>query len=102
MPDRLRIIVAGAVGSMPFAGVTWQVMHHLEGFRRLGHEVFYLEDTQRWPYDPVRYAVSDAADPAIGYVAQMTSRCGLAGRWAYRDVVRGCLHGPSERTLTRW
>ena len=39
---------------MPFAGVTWQLLHYLEGFRRLGHRVFYLEDTGAWPFDPSR------------------------------------------------
>jgi hypothetical protein len=102
MPEQLRVIVAGGIGAMPFAGVTWQVMHYLEGFRRLGHEVFYLEDTQRWPYDPVRATVSDHAGPAIAYVSEMVTRCGLSNAWAYRDVARqDTLHGTSERELER-
>jgi hypothetical protein len=87
---------------MPFAGVAWQVMHYLEGFRRLGHEVFYLEDTQRWPYDPMAETVCDDAGPAISYVARLMSRCGLADRWAYRDVAQdGGLHGATERALAQ-
>ena len=61
MADRLRIVVAGGVGAMPFAGVAWQVLQYLEGLKRLGHEVFYLEDTQRWPYDPVADTICDNA-----------------------------------------
>lgn len=102
MPDRLRIIVAGGVGAMPFAGVAWQVLQYLEGFRRLGHDVFYLEDTRRWPYDPVAESVSDDATAAIAYVAALMPRCGLDGAWAYRDVAQnGSLHGVSERVLAR-
>jgi hypothetical protein len=101
MPDRLRIIVAGGVGAMPFAGVAWQVLQYLEGFRRLGHDVFYLEDTQRWPYDPIADTVCDAAGPAVAYVADLMGRCGLANRWAYRDVAGGLLHGCSEAELSR-
>jgi hypothetical protein len=97
--DRLRIVIAGGVGAMPFAGVAWQVTQYLEGFRRLGHEVFYLEDTQRWPYDPVAETKCDDAAPAIAYIERLMSRCGLEQSWAYRDVVGGLLHGVSERAL---
>ena len=102
MPERLRIVVAGGAGAMPFAGVGWQVTQYLEGFRRMGHDVFYLEDTQRWPYDPVEDTVSDDAGPAIAYVARLMERCGLRNRWAYRDVADGdAVHGVSDAELSR-
>ena len=94
----MRIIVAGGVGAMPFAGVTWQVLHYLEGFRRLGHQVFYLEDTQRWPYDPVNETVCDDAGPAITYIDTLMSAHDF--EWAYRDVASEDLFGSSEKALT--
>src|SRR6266567_5943433 len=94
----MRIIVAGGVGAMPFAGVTWQVLHYLEGFRRLGHEVLYLEDTQRWPYDPVNETVCDDAGPAITYIEALMSAHQF--EWAYRDVASEELYGASEKALT--
>ena len=100
MAERLSILVTGGVGAMPFAGVVWQVLHYLEGFRRLGHEVFYLEDTGAWPYDPVRDTVSDDAGPTIAYVGRAMSRLGLEGSWAYRSGVDGSLHGVSEERLS--
>src|SRR5947209_7056633 len=101
MPE-LKIVVAGGIGAMPFAGVTWQVLQYVEGFRRLGHDVFYLEDTGRWPYDPVVDTVCDDAEPAIAYVAALMDRLGPEQDWAYRDVTDGGLHGASERALARW
>jgi hypothetical protein len=97
MAERLRIVVAGGAGAMPFAGVGWQVAQYLEGFRRLGHDVFYLEDTQRWPYDPVNETVCDEAGPAIAYVRRLMERYGF--EWAYRDVAGGGLYGSSEEAL---
>ena len=103
MPEQLRIIVAGGAGAMPFAGVAWQVAQYLEGFRRLGHEVLYLEDTERWPYDPIAETVCDDAGPAIEYVARLAARCGLQDSWAYRDVAQGgALHGMPEDGLEDW
>lgn len=102
MPERLRIVVAGGVGAMPFAGVAWQVLQYLEGFRRLGHDIFYLEDTMRWPYDPLADTVCDDAAGAISYVNGLMTRCGLQRAWGYRDVAEnGKLHGVSEAKLSR-
>jgi hypothetical protein len=98
--ERLRLVVVGGLGAMPFAGVAWQVLQYLEGFRRLGHEVFYLEDTGSWPYDPVRDTLSDDARPTIAYVARLLDRVGLDGEWAYRDVVEDRrTHGASDDQL---
>src|SRR6266487_2010187 len=57
-----RVVVFGIMGQMPFAGMAWQVLQYLEGFRRLGWCVHYVEDTGQWPYDPERQTVTD--DPA--------------------------------------
>src|SRR5437762_1071497 len=96
---RLKIVVAGGLGAMPVAGVAWQIMHYLEGFRRLGHEVFYLEDSGSWPYDPELDTVSEDPQPALRYVARHLARCGLEDRWAYRSGVDGRLFGTEESEL---
>ena len=99
MTDQLSLIVTGGLGNMPFAGVAWQVLHYLEGFRRLGHRVFYLEDTGAWPFDPERGIVSDDAGPALAYVRRMLKRVQLDDAWAYRNAVDGRLHGASEERV---
>jgi hypothetical protein len=72
------------MGRAPFAGVAWQVLHYLEGFRRLGYEVFYLEDTGDWPYDPVRNTISADCRYTVEYIARAMKRCDLSDAWAYR------------------
>ena len=39
MSGNLRLVVMGILGRTPLAGVSWQVLHFLEGFRRLGYDV---------------------------------------------------------------
>jgi hypothetical protein len=84
-----KIIVCGTMGEVPFGGMAWQVMHHLEGFRRLGHEVFYVEDTNRWPYDPDRNTVTDDCAYAVRFIERVLDECGLGGRWAYKSASGG-------------
>jgi hypothetical protein len=98
--ERLRLVVVGGLGAMPFAGVAWQVLQYLGGFHRLGHEVFYLEDTGAWPYDPGRDTISEDARPTIAYVARLLERIGLGDAWVYRDAVEDRkTHGMSEEHL---
>ena len=46
---RKRLIVMGFMGSCPIAGVIWQHVHYIVGLQRLGHDVFYIEDSARLP-----------------------------------------------------
>jgi len=84
MSDKLKIIVLGAVGQIPFAGMAWEALHYLEGFRRLGHDVYYVEDTGSWPYDPVEDGSSQNCRNAVHYLARVMEWGGFSGRWAYR------------------
>ena len=83
MSQRARLLVLGMMGRTPFAGVAWQVLQYLEGFRRLGHDVYYIEDTGDWPYDPEQNTIT--ADPSytVAYIARLMPRCGMHDRWAY-------------------
>ena len=59
-------------------------MHYLEGLRRLGHDVYYVEDTGAWPYDPKLNSPTEDSSYAVAYIARLMERCSLTGRFAYR------------------
>jgi hypothetical protein len=83
------------MGQSPFAGVTWQVLHYLEGFRRLGWDVTYVEDTGAWPYDPVANTVSADCSYALAHLQAVLERCDLQEAWAYRNAAeKGRVYGP--------
>ena len=97
MSKKLRLIVMGIMGRTPFAGVALESLHYLEGFRRLGHEVYYIEDTWEWPYDPEKNTVTSDSSYTVNYIARMMTWCGLPDRWAYRAVEQdGHVFGLSE------
>ncbi|HEX7213334.1 MAG TPA: hypothetical protein VF578_03915 [Methylomirabilota bacterium] len=94
------LVVLGMMGRMPVAGVTWQALHYLEGFRRLGFDVHYVEDTGEWSYDPDRNTISDDPSYAVGSIGAVMARHGLADRWAYR-AADGRVFGLSAAGLER-
>jgi hypothetical protein len=97
MSTKLRLIVLGAMGRIPYAGMAWEALHYIEGFRRLGHEVYYIEDTGEWPYDPEKDTLTDDSTYTVDYIARLMNWCGLSNRWAYRaEEQDGRIYGLSE------
>jgi hypothetical protein len=80
---RKKIIVLGFMGGMPIAGVIWQHIHYIVGLQRLGHEVYYVEDTLNYPYDPVAFNISDDYSYAAQALGRLAKEHGFEGRWAY-------------------
>jgi hypothetical protein len=66
--QRLRIIVGGMVAKFPLGGVAWDYLHYVLAFHELGHEVFYHEDTNTWPYDPLRGEPTPDGAYAAGFI----------------------------------
>ena len=67
MMKRKRIVVMGFMGSMPIAGVIWQHIHYVVGLQRLGHDVYFIEDSARLPYNPETFEVTDEFDYAAKF-----------------------------------
>ncbi len=102
MRKRLRLIVLGAMGRIPFAGMAWEALHYVEGFRRLDHDVYYIEDTWDWPYDPERRTVTNDSRYTVNYIARLMGWCGLPDHWAYRAVEQGGrIYGLAESQFAR-
>jgi len=80
---RKRIIVLGFMGGCPIAGVIWQHLHYIIGLQRLGHEVWYVEDGSRYPYDPEAFTVTDDFTYAARTLERLAGDYGFAGRWSY-------------------
>jgi hypothetical protein len=98
----LHIVVLGIMGRTPLAGVVWQAMHYLEGFRRLGHEVVYVEDTGAWPYDPGQNTLTEDVRYAVQTIEAAMTLLGLPDRWAYRAAPPGSrLFGLGEAELAQ-
>jgi hypothetical protein len=80
----LRIVVTGQMAQYPLGGVTWFYLHYVLGLARLGHEVWYFEDSGQWPYNPSADGLVEGCEYNVEYLDGVMTRFGLAGRWAYR------------------
>src|SRR5947209_1347455 len=80
----LRIIVTGQMAQYPLGGVTWFYLQYVLGLARLGHDVYYIEDSGQWPYSPAAQELPEECGFNVEYLAGVMSRFGLADKWAYR------------------
>lgn len=97
----LRIVVLGYVVRGPLAGHTWHHLQYVRGLADLGHEVWFLEDSDDYAscYDPAQQIVT--ADPSYGlaYAQRVFERMGMGQRWAYYDAMQQRWHGPSGERM---
>jgi hypothetical protein len=101
VPSRKRLVVLHLAGRYPLGGIGWQAVHHVLGLARLGHDVFYVEDSRANPYDPRAKSVVEDSSYSVAFLAGVMARFGLADRWAYVDGATGVCHGLSRERLRR-
>jgi hypothetical protein len=101
MRSSLKIIVTGLIAQHPkLGGMTWHYLNYALGLSRLGHDVYYLEDSGQWPYldggpsgnEWIAYNCS----PNVRYLNDVLSRFGLGDRWAYHFPITSQWYGLSE------
>jgi len=73
----------GFMGSMPIAGVIWQCIHYIVGLQRLGHDVYFIEDSARLPYNPETFEVTEEFGYASNILARMAKDFGFENKWGY-------------------
>ncbi len=104
MPESsLRIIVTGFIAQHPLlGGVTWDYLQYALGLARLGHDVYYFEDSGEWPYNLDGGPCGDDwtaydCQKNVNHLASVMSRFGFENKWAYRfPIGEGTWHGLSD------
>jgi hypothetical protein len=78
-----KVVVFGLLTRLPFAGVVWQTVHYLEGLRRLGCDVYYVDAHGSMPLGFFRDYDDDGWQRAADWLAATMRWMDLADRWAY-------------------
>lgn len=101
MTGQLRIVVLGYIVRGPLGGLAWHHLQYAAGLARLGHDTWFVEDSEDYPacYDPER-DVTDV-DPTYGlrFAEHAFASVGLGERWAYFDAHRKGWLGPAASTV---
>ncbi len=115
--DRLRILVSGYIIRRPLGGLAWHYLHYVLGLHQLGHDVYYIEDSEDQPscFDPSKLPSRDELegdqtrspheyvqrDPSYGLRAasEIFARIGIPNRWAYYDAYGSRWLGPSSEHM---
>ena len=96
--ESLRIVVLGYLVRGPLGGAAWHHLQYTLGLSRLGHDVYFVEDSDDYPscYDPVQDC--RGTDPSYGlrFAHDAFGGVGLGERWAYHDAHTQRWVGPSS------
>jgi hypothetical protein len=95
--DSLRIVVLGYVVRGPMGGMAWHHLQYVLGLHRLGHDVWFLEDSDDYPscYDPSVNQMGEDPTYGLAFAGDAFDRLGLAERWSYYHAPGGVWRGPA-------
>lgn len=80
-----KVVVLHLAARYPFAGVIWQLLHHLIGFRQLGLDVYYIEDHRAHVYDPAIQTTNADPTSVLNSLGAVLDRYGFGDRWSFLD-----------------
>ncbi|HWE13456.1 MAG TPA: hypothetical protein VG365_08095 [Solirubrobacteraceae bacterium] len=82
--NRGTVVLWGLLANSPFGGMTWQVLHHLVGLRRLGFDVWYVEDSDTPMLRPGDLEIAEDPEQNAAFTAAILARIGFEDRWILR------------------
>lgn len=100
-PTRGRMIVFGLAFWYPLAGVTYQFLHYLIGLRKLGWDVYYVEDSARKVYDvkAEEFTYDWAATGNVEQIGAILDAYGFQGKWVAHCHIDDRFWGMSRSEL---
>ncbi len=87
------VIVGGFLALLPIGGVVWDYVQYLIGFRLMGYDVYYLEDTKIYP---VFGKVWNDSTDTVNRLHEIMKYFGLEDRYIYRDELTQQFFGKSK------
>lgn len=94
----MRIIVLGYIVRGPLGGLVWHHLQYVLGLARLGHDVYFLEDSDDYEscYDPTTNTVTTNPRYGLRFIRKTFGEFDLSNRWAYFDAHENRWHNLSR------
>jgi hypothetical protein len=95
------VLVLGYVVRGPLGGLAWHYLQYVLGLARLGHDVWFVEDSDDHPgcYHPATGEIDEDPTDGLAFADDAFRRLGLGDRWAYRDAHAGRWRGPAGERM---
>lgn len=99
--DRLTIIVLGYLIRGPMGGMVWSNLQYLRGLKKLGHEVYFVEDSDEYPscYDPSRLVRDENPSYGLRFAEDAFKKIDMDQSWAYYDYHTDTWFGPRHQDI---
>lgn len=81
---RGKLILWGMLAAFPFGGMTWQALQYIAGLRRLGYDVWYVEDADGDLLDPLTLWPTIDYTANVHYLSRYMNSLDLGDRWVFR------------------
>src|SRR4051812_45404229 len=84
--------------------MSWHHLNFLLGLKKLGHDVFYMEDSDDYDdccFDPVKLIKTKDPGYGLNYATEIFNRLGFKNQWAYFDYHMNRWHGNKENIKNR-
>lgn len=97
----MRIIVLGYIIRGPLGGLAWHHLQYVMGFARLGHDVYFVEDSNDYEscYDPISNTTTTDPSYGLAFADQIFTKVNLADRWCYYDAHSSKWMGPCSNKI---
>lgn len=97
----MRIVVLGYLVRGPLGGMSWHYLQYVLGFKQMGHEVLFLEDSDNYPscYNPDTYLTTTDPSYGINFITALFKKHQLSGSWAYYDEHADHWFGLAEKKV---
>ncbi len=97
--QKITIVCAGYIVGYPLAGMVLHSLNYVLGLKKLGYDVYFLEDSQDEirAYNPIKNSVSSDYSYGVHYLQELMSKHGLSNKWLYRDIPNDIYYGLNKK-----
>lgn len=92
----MRILVLGYIVRGPLGGLAWHHLQYVMGLHKLGHDVYFIEDSDDYEscYDPTLGCMSKNPAYGLRFAQRAFESVGLPECWTYHDAHTSTWMGP--------
>ncbi|MBT6006118.1 MAG: hypothetical protein HOG79_10395 [Prolixibacteraceae bacterium] len=104
MKEKLKIAVLGYIVRGPLGGLVWHHFQYVYGLVQMGHEVLFIEDSEKYAscYNPETFELTKDPSYGLAFIKNIFSKYGLKANWTYYDFHTNKWFGKTKNEVDRF